>query len=460
MKKRIVVLACVLVMIGRGVVVGQSAASNVSEASYAKKLSAGELRADFKLLRDTLFRLHPGVYRYLPKQAMDRIWDSCYGSIRDSMTAPEFFTLTSFAIASLKDGHSNCRLPRGVVSQYLSAVKVFPALVLFLHQHAYVYCCKQNDSLDGAEILELCGRPMGQVIDRIFQYISSDAGIESRKNWELPDNFNLLYNLVVGVQENYPVVYRAKDGRVGRVNLKAGYLSDFVCRPPAVFSRPSRYLTLDYRPGNIGVLTVRTFLTPFLGQTGENFQGFLDSAFTDLRVKGVRKLIIDIRRNQGGDDINGSLLYAYLSSKPFRYYDSLKTVKGRWSVDRHPNLRVQEPRPNHFDGEVFILADGRSFSASSEFSSIVKSNNRGKFVGEENGGGYYGNTSGGDEEVVLPVSRINCRISLVNYYLAVKKLKGGELGILPDYPVYPTIGDFINGTDSQLEFAVKVAAGN
>ena len=56
-------------------------------------------------------------------------------------------------------------------------------------------------------------------------------------------------------------------------------------------------------------------------------------------------------------------------------------------VKDHPNLALQQPKSNNYKSKIFVLADGRSFSASAEFSSIVKTNNRGKFIGEECGGG-------------------------------------------------------------------------
>jgi hypothetical protein len=229
-----------------------------------------------------------------------------------------------------------------------------------------------------------------------------------------------------------------------------------MCPPPAVFKRPSKYLSLTYAPGDVAVLTIKTFFDGYLKQTGEDFKTFLDSAFNDIGNKKAAKLIIDIRRNQGGNDENGALLYAYLSQKPFKYYDSLETTTEKFAEDRHANLKLQQPKLNSFKGRLYILADGRSFSASSEFSSIVKTNNRGLFIGEENGGGYYGNTSGDDATVTLPASQISCRVPLLKYTLAVKKLKNGELGILPDYPRYITISDIINGTDSQMDYALQV----
>jgi len=139
------------------------------------------------------------------------------------------------------------------------------------------------------------------------------------------------------------------------------------------------------------------------------------------------------------------------------YYASQETVSDKFAADdNHPNLKSQQPKQNSYAGKVYILADGRSFSAAAEFSAIARSNKRALFIGEEVGGGYYGNTSGDDAFITLPNSQLSCRIPLVKYTLAVKQDANKGNGILPEYPVYPTINDFINHTDSQLDSALSI----
>src|SRR5258708_4628115 len=76
-----------------------------------KKIAPSLLRQDFLLLKDTLQRSHPGLYRYHSKSTMDHIFDSCLATLQDSMDVTGFYTLTRYIIASVKDGHSNCKLP-------------------------------------------------------------------------------------------------------------------------------------------------------------------------------------------------------------------------------------------------------------------------------------------------------------------------------------------------------------
>lgn len=420
------------------------------------KIAPAALRSDFKILWDSLEKIHPGLYRYNSKARMDHIFDSCFASIKDSQFVTGYYGLISYVMASIGDGHANCRLPKPVQNDYMNHVKVFPAMVLFIHNRAFVFCCKRDDRLTGAELLSINGLSMDTIIQCLFRYITTDGTIQSRKNWELPEFFHLLYNIVYGESDSYRIKYRAKEGDIKTTVLQADILNNLICQSP--FVRPAKYLQLTYTTDNIAVLTLRTFFDDFLQSTGENFQRFLDSAFDDMKVKKVTRLIIDIRRNQGGYDHNGEIVYSYLTQKPFRYYASQESVKGKITESQNHDLGLQQPKENSFSGKVYFLIDGRSFSAAAEFAAIAKSEHRGLFIGEETGGGYYGNTSGSEVFVSLPATQISCRIPEINYMLAVKKAPFTDRGVLPDYPVYPTIYDILDKTDGQMDLALKIAA--
>jgi Peptidase family S41 len=422
------------------------------------KISGPASRKDFILMTDTLKKIHGGLYRYQSRSELDRIFDSCRNSIKDSMTLGNFYELTRFVVSAIRDGHSNCRLPEAAMKNYIDSVKVFPAMVFFIHYKPYILCCKQNDELSQSELLTIDGHTMDSVMPRLFTYIPSDGKIDSRKNWELPEQFQLLYGSLYGLHDHFNVRFKNRNGNIQNAVLSAEPVKNIICAQP--FTRPTQYLQLSYPANGIALLSIKTFLDDFLKSTGENFAGFLDSAFQALREKGIQKLIIDIRSNQGGNDENGILLYSYLSTDPFMYYSSKQTVSEIFSPAEHPELRMQQPNKNNYANKLYILENGRSFSASAEFSSIVKTNQRGIFIGEECGGAYDGNTSGSENMVVLPNSGITIRIPLVRYTMAVKPLTPLDRGVIPEYIFYPTIHDLADHTDTQLNYAILVAEKN
>ena len=297
---------------------------------------------------------------------------------------------------------------------------------------------------------------MKEIIQKLFSYITTDGSIESRKNWELPEDFHLLLNAVYGSSEKYTVQYKTAGRQIMAITLQADTIKNFICKSP--FGRPDKYLKLTYATNNTAVLTLQTFFDGFLEQTGENFKQFLDSAFNDIKNKKITSLLIDVRSNQGGNDGNGALLYSYLTKIPFRYYSSLQTVNEQFTENGHSLLGLQQPKENYFDGKVFVLMNGRSFSGVAEFAAVASSYNRAKFIGEECGGGYYGNSSGDEAMVTLPHSQITVRIPLIKYTMAVKNIESKDGGLAADYPIDLNIADLIAHTDGQLEYALRIVA--
>jgi len=97
-----------------------------------QKIAPAALKNDFILMKDSLQKIHAGLYNYKSKSAIDNIFDSCYHSINDSMSVTDFYALTSFVIASIEDGHTSCQLSRDCMNNYVNNAKVF-----FCHGFVY-----------------------------------------------------------------------------------------------------------------------------------------------------------------------------------------------------------------------------------------------------------------------------------------------------------------------------------
>lgn len=426
-----------------------------STAAPLPQVPAEKLRQDMRALQDSLERLHPGMYRYQTKAALDKEFDRSYREIDKPMTVTEYFKYIDHLVGQLDDGHTECFLP-AAANQWLKAnAGVFPLGLWLSDEHAYVLCNTLHFSA-GTEILAVNGTPMHKIIRGMLGELSSDGANLTGKYDKINrghDPFPYLYFVLNGSQENFRVAYQNPDGTYGSQTIPARKAAEVECMPNQ--PQPAKYLSLEYKPGGTAVLTLRTFFNELLDRTGEKFGDFLFNSFKELQEKHINKLIIDLRGNGGGDDTNGALLYSYLTDKPFRYYERLDKVSGPYTG--HPNLALQQPQPGHYDGKVFVLINGGSFSGTAEFAAIAKSNNRGLFIGEETGGGYYGNTSGDRATIFLPNTKIRVNIPLTRYTMAVKPLKHAGRGIVPDIEVEPTIDDKVSGRDPQMEKALLLA---
>ena len=209
----------------------------------------------------------------------------------------------------------------------------------------------------------------------------------------------------------------------------------------------------------------------------------MSKTFKELEEKNIQHLIIDLRNNGGGADLYGKILVAYLIDKPFMYYEHLRINKkefsflahtdvpperrtipasgfrendsGTYDLLSHPNLGEQKPIQPTFKGKVYVLINGGGFSGTGECTSIIHFHKKAVFIGEECGAGYYGNTSGFMPTLTLPNTGIRVRIPVVRYTMAVSAYPP-DRGIIPDYPVTPTINDLLNGKDAEMDFAIEL----
>ena len=105
----------------------------------------------------------------------------------------------------------------------------------------------------------------------------------------------------------------------------------------------------------------------------------------------------------------------------------------------------------HFDGNVYIITGGNSFSATAIFAHSLKGQSNVKIIGEETGGGAYGNTAWMIPELKLPNTGL--RFHLPKFRLVMdKNLVREGRGVMPDIAVAPTAEDIRKGID------VKIAA--
>jgi C-terminal processing protease CtpA/Prc len=131
--------------------------------------------------------------------------------------------------------------------------------------------------------------------------------------------------------------------------------------------------------GNIGYLDLRGFMdAEMASETAATAMNFL--ANTDA-------LIIDLRRNGGGQPEMVALLSSYLFDKPTHLNDIYSRFDNHtqeyWTRETVAGKRYGESKP------VYVLASNRTFSGAEEFSYNLKNLKRATIVGETTGGGAH-----------------------------------------------------------------------
>ncbi|MVT12612.1 S41 family peptidase [Chitinophaga tropicalis] len=410
-------------------------------------LTAAYYKRDLDTLRKAFEATYPSLYRFNTKASIDKVFDSCSNAINNGTTDYDFYRTVKLILSAVRDGHLGCSPSDTFKKKIEDSDKYFPFSLIFLDNKAFVDCGNKNALPTGTEILSINNENINDIRKHIFNYIVSDGIIETKKYWILSHSFWFYYNLVYGQQTVYQVKYRSDNGQIATIIVDSELRKDTKCQ--SIIPEWEQAQSLTYPLSNTALLYIPNF-------TDDGFAGFLDSSFRDIKQKPVLNLIIDLRGNGGGRDVYGSLLYSYLTDKAFKYYASLEKPTVFLTAADHPNLAVQQPNADNFNGNVYILIDGLSFSVTTEFCAIAKDNNRAIFIGEETGGTYCGNTSGGTKEVLLPYSGITLFIPTTKYTMAVTDAKNKDRGIIPDYHVLPTIKDLIQKNDAALNFALRL----
>lgn len=96
------------------------------------------------------------------------------------------------------------------------------------------------------------------------------------------------------------------------------------------------------------------------------------TALAEVRKKGARKLIVDVRGNAGGL-VEEAIACAdeLLTSGVITSLEGRKVEAKRWTADRATG----------FDGELLVLADNSTASGGEIFAAAIRGNTRGKIVG-------------------------------------------------------------------------------
>ncbi len=238
---------------------------------------------------------------------------------------------------------------------------------------------------------------------------------------------------------------------------------------------------------NIPYIKIKTF-------SKSGFTSFYKEVFEKIDSADSDYLILDIRDNLGGrlDDIHE--LYSYLSQEEFQFINDSEVTK-RGSMyrtmmsSRVPNAykvilglispifypvtyfrsykadngklyyplsgsKNKEPKNNAFQGKIYVITNGMSFSASSILATALDQNPEVIFVGEEAGGDYNGTVAGNFKYKTLPHSKVDIRLG-VFYLDALPKSETVGRGILPDKAIKSSYQDILEGRDREIEWILE-----
>ncbi|MEN3324572.1 S41 family peptidase [Mariniflexile soesokkakense] len=224
-----------------------------------------------------------------------------------------------------------------------------------------------------------------------------------------------------------------------------------------------------------------------------NYKKFYKESFEMLDSLKTKSLVLDLRDNGGGRIAEIDYLYAYLTNQNYNlveesevntrlpYFKYLMSntmpfvvkvstvivspiiivqnlIKTKRKDDKiYYKLRFskeKEPHPLNYKGQLYVIINGSSFSASSLLSTHLKANKRAVFVGEETGGAYNGCVAGIYKVYEMPTSKLKIRMGLMQIEAPQKQTPDGY-GIKPDVEIVPSIEDRKQHRDPELDWILN-----
>jgi hypothetical protein len=439
-------------------------------ATAQKTYSVATLRADFKFTKKQIEKFHPGIYWYVDKEAFETYCDSLYKSIDQPMTEVQFLNKLLPLFHIIRERHNDFAPSVKGYECLRNHIKTFPLSVKEIDGKLFVDKNKSDDPalLKGTQLLEINGRPIEAIINDLKNRMTSDGyNTTAILRYDIENSFWYYYYVFIDQSESFDLMVKKIGGNTNEIVRVAGITrEEFLAKASSdkvATKYPLEFNVMDSL--NTAIFTLNTFSGKNTNKLGISNTDFMDNVFAQLKSKPhIRNLIIDVRKNGGGNPGMEISMLKYLSEKRNKVYKRIE--RNRWSLFFKKDSTGKyysnkflgytlEPNAYQFTGQVYLLISGRTYSAASIFSASMATFTNAIVIGEETGGGYYGTTGGNFKNLNTPNTKTRLHIPVIRFMTNVSGQPVGT-GLLPDYHVTQTYEDFINNHDTEIEFTLKL----
>lgn len=373
----------------------------------------------------------------VPDLDWDKVLDQYLPRVQKATTAPEYYKVLRECMALLHDGHTDVGGPEGDPTAAPPVrVDAFQGKIVIvavmapekLHDPALRGELTAAGLKIGEEITALDGQGVEEFMrEKLFPYISASTTHDMERK--------ACFRLLSGAPgSKVRLKVRSADGKQREVTLTRGYyiIRRATLKPPA-----------DGELGDgIFYIELDSFQSPSIV---DRFRGHLP------KIHQAKGLILDVRRNNGGNSGYGDKIIGHLTDKKLKGLH-LKTRVYRpafraWGQPEtwHEENHFVEPAEDRYLGPVVVLTSVVTGSAAEDFANVLRVNGRATLVGERTAG-----TSGQPLMINNVPGGGSARIvTLQDLSPDGKEFIG--VGVIPHVEAHPTAVDVAAGRDVVLD---------
>lgn len=434
----------------------------------AQYISKSQAVADIDYYNKALFEVHYNPYLYISEESYRRVTDSLKNSIGDSVSVKSFTMAMSHLTSSIKDGHTMPTIVQQVFKSDFKKNIYFP-LELVADNNYNVYLPVQNEQFNiptGATITSINDLDMKSFYKKTSSMI---GGLPSYQK-EMAINLFGSFLYLSDVKPPFKVRYRYKE-KDNFITIQVG-ITLKECLAKALPQVNNQRFKFELKESKIGYLALNTMEPDFKAYTA-----FFDSCFTALKTKNINTMVIDLRKNLGGNSQIADLLISYFNEKPYslsggrfwrvsqRYKDFL-TAQGDTSNSYHKKennsiLDYRKCGPHEpmfvnnsllFTGKVYLITGPLTFSSANMLADGVKEYHMATIIGQPTGENT--NDFGEGYLMELPNSKLKIQTT-TTFDLGVDCNLNTSHAVIPDKKIEPSIKNKINKSDPVISYILK-----
>ena len=442
-------------------------------AAAQNKTDYQKLNRDLDILQEALYTTHPGVFEYISKDSLDRLFSELHFQSPEGANKLELERRVRIILSRL-----------GCIHTSLTGEPALepPKARLPFQLHAEgndIYILKDlSDSLSGlagGRILAINGHPAHTIINAMLPYHASD-GYNQSFQYKLANagsrfSFFYAYYFDTDSLKTYLIETPAGDTLRLRRSQNKKTPAPTAKKAKSEKSPYGKHISLNlYEDEHFAVMEIRSFHGSVAGNK-KHYRQIIKL----LNQHQIPNLVIDLRGNLGGDASAANALISHFLSQPHTIDRERKKSKmlkkstlmtrGLYGVEYlfkimfHKAVKTdsskifyKQIKPNskvRYHGKVFILTDGFTASAASLVASVLQQKAHASVIGEESGGGAEAFNAFFRPVMKLPYSHIKIHVPLYRIHLHLKEDKGH--GVIPDFSIHYTLQELQNGRDPEME---------